>query len=107
MGNDKQAIDHLAYQKDMILESMAKIYSETIANGHNYRDLECGFKDGYKQAKTEVQNEIYELIEAARQLIHLHSCEQEGIASGQPTPAQWLQAVDNLSNAINYIDLNK
>lgn len=38
-----------------------------------------------------------ELVEAANNLLHLHSCEQEGLASGQPTPQQWMEAVEKLS----------
>lgn len=44
--------------------------------------------------------EVERLKEAAKELVHLHVCEQEGLSSGRPTPAQWLQAVDNLSNLI-------
>ena len=42
-----------------------------------------------------------ELIEALEELVHLHMCEQEGIVSGQPTPKQWLKAVDKASEAIH------
>lgn len=40
------------------------------------------------------------LLDAAKQILHLHMCEQEGLSSGQPTRTQWLEAVDNLSDAI-------
>ncbi len=38
---------------------------------------------------------------ALERLVHLHLCEQEGLSSGQPTPAMWLEAVDNASNALS------
>lgn len=41
-----------------------------------------------------------ELIQAAKNILHLHLCEQEGISSGQPTRKQWLKAVDDLSDAL-------
>lgn len=47
------------------------------------------------------RNESKELYIAATQIVHLHLCEQEGIGSGQPTPKQWLDAVDKLSKAIH------
>jgi hypothetical protein len=33
----------------------------------------------------------------------LHLCEQEGIGAGQPSPTDWLNAVDALSDAINNV----
>jgi hypothetical protein len=38
------------------------------------------------------QNEA--LLEALKELVHLHGCEQEGLLSGQPTPEQWYKAVE-------------
>jgi hypothetical protein len=37
-----------------------------------------------------------ELIKAAKRLLHLHACEQEGLSAGQPTPEQWAEAVGTL-----------
>jgi hypothetical protein len=45
-------------------------------------------------------DEVNKLVEAAKELLHLHLCEQEGIGSGQPTRIQWLTAVDNISEAL-------
>ena len=56
--------------------------------------------DEYAQ---EVRNESKPLYIAASQILHLHLCEQEGIGSGQPTPKQWLDAVDKLSKALHQI----
>lgn len=39
-------------------------------------------------------------IEAIENLIHLHGCEQEGMVSGQPTPKQWIEAVQAAHEAI-------
>lgn len=41
------------------------------------------------------------LKEAAEKLLHLHLCEQEGLLSGKPTPKQWIEAVNKLSDALN------
>ena len=49
----------------------------------------------------EIRNESKLLFIAALQILHLHLCEQEGIGSGQPTPKQWLDAVDKLSKALH------
>jgi hypothetical protein len=50
--------------------------------------------------KQETMNTTQTLIDAAKELLHLHSCEQEGLQSGKPTPKQWFDAVNNLSDAI-------
>jgi len=39
-------------------------------------------------------------IEKIEHLIHLHVCEQEGISSGQPTPKDWMKAVDEAHEAV-------
>ncbi len=41
-----------------------------------------------------------ELLEALKELIHLHGCEQEGLLSGQPTPEQWYKAVEKAERAL-------
>lgn len=41
-----------------------------------------------------------DLLEALQKLVHLHSCEQEGLSSGQPTANEWFEAVNNASDAI-------
>jgi len=41
------------------------------------------------------------LLEAAMTLEHYHDCEQEGLTSGQPTPQEWITAVDRLTEAID------
>lgn len=40
------------------------------------------------------------LREALEKLVFMHTCEQEGISSGIPTPNQWLQAVDEAQEAL-------
>lgn len=46
-----------------------------------------------------------EILAALREIIHLHSCEQEGLSSGRPTAADWLKAyekgVEVLNNTLN------
>jgi hypothetical protein len=51
-------------------------------------------------AIAETKKQKDELLEALKELVHLHGCEQEGIGSGQPTPEQWYKAVDKASLAI-------
>lgn len=41
-----------------------------------------------------------ELLEALEELLHLHSCEQEGIASGQPSFDDWIKATEKGNEAI-------
>jgi len=41
-----------------------------------------------------------DLLTALQELVHLHTCEQEGLSSGQPSPADWLKAIDQASDAI-------
>lgn len=41
-----------------------------------------------------------DLLNALKQLVHLHMCEQEGIQSGMPTAKQWLKAVDEAATVI-------
>lgn len=48
----------------------------------------------------EIAKRYHALVKVAKALLHLHICEQEGLASGQPTPKEWLQAVDNLSELL-------
>lgn len=42
-----------------------------------------------------------DLVITAKELLHLHLCEQEGMLSGKPTRQQWLEAVDKLSEALS------
>jgi hypothetical protein len=42
-----------------------------------------------------------DMLKALEQLVHLHMCEQEGMSSGQPSPADWYEAVDKASEAIS------
>jgi len=58
-------------------------------------------RDKLKQMCAEKDKEIETLRQPAAELLHLHLCEQEGVVSGQPTPKQWLKAVDELAKALN------
>lgn len=44
------------------------------------------------------------LLKASKEILHLHLCEQEGMASGKPTPEMWLKAVDKLAEAIQEVE---
>jgi hypothetical protein len=48
-------------------------------------------------------DKVRNLLEASKKMIHLHLCEQEGIACGQPTFEQWTKAVDALTTAADAI----
>lgn len=41
------------------------------------------------------------VVLALEKLVFLHGCEQEGIESGQPTPDQWIKAVNEAEEALN------
>lgn len=56
-----------------------------------------------KQMCAEKDKEIQKLRKASEEILHLHLCEQEGLSSGQPTPKQWIEAVNKLSEALNNI----
>lgn len=47
---------------------------------------------------------IEEAIEKIKHLLHLHACEQEGLASGQPTAQEWLKAVDEANEAVTELE---
>jgi hypothetical protein len=51
-------------------------------------------------AIAETKKQRDELLEALKELVHLHGCEQEGLLSGQPTPEQWYKAVEKAEVAI-------
>ena len=44
---------------------------------------------------------VEDVRRSAKLLIDYHLAEQEGISSGQPTPQEWMKAVDDLYNAIS------
>ncbi len=48
-----------------------------------------------------MRNNLYDAI---KNILHFHSCEQEGLPSGQPSFSDWLNAYDDLSNELNYHD---
>ncbi len=48
-----------------------------------------------------------ELIEKSMALLHLHSCEQEGMLSGMPTNEDWLMATQDLQDVLNRIKFSR
>ena len=49
---------------------------------------------------TDIMEQRDRIISAFEYLLHLHSCEQEGITSGQPEPKDWFKAVDDAWDAL-------
>ncbi len=63
------------------------------------------FEDGSQIELTEVLAEYHkaaskDLLEALQRLVHLHNCEMEGISSGQPTPEEWMDAINYGNEAL-------
>lgn len=54
-----------------------------------------------ESATPSLAEENRRLREAAKELLHLHSCEQEGLQSGKPTFEMWFNAVNKLSEALD------
>lgn len=71
-----------------------------IFSGANKEILEA---QGYKSIPFPDigQVEAFKMKLALEQLIHLHSCEQEGMTEGLPTLEQWEKALDAAQNAVN------
>ena len=74
-------------------EQETKAVGELIADAGNTAQL-CGL------LPSELLKQRDELLEALKELVHLHMCEQEGLLSGQPTPEQWFKAVEKAEMAI-------
>jgi len=73
----------------------------TLAFENNSEELYADTIKEMENQFAEKDKEIERLRQPAAELLHLHLCEQEGIVSGQPTPKQWLKAVDELAKALN------
>lgn len=44
-----------------------------------------------------------ELLKPIEHLLHLHSCEQEGMQSGMPSPQEWITSVEEAQTALTQI----
>jgi len=69
---------------------------ETLAELERHKRLHQGMLDAHTNAEAENER----LKEAANRLVFLHECEQEGIESGQPTPQDWFEAVNELGELL-------
>ena len=67
-------------------EQETKAVGELITDAGNTAQL-CGL------LPSELLKQRDKLLEALKELVLLHGCEQEGLLSGQPTPEQWYKAV--------------
>ena len=83
--------------KEFLSEKYPEYERDRGMTGHDDIHMEKMMEEYGQQ----IRNESKLLYIAASQVLHLHLCEQEGIVSGQPTPKQWLEAVDKLSKALH------
>jgi len=74
-------------------EQETETVGELIADAGNTAQ-KCGL------LPSELMKQRDELLEALKELVHLHGCEQEGLLSGQPTPKQWYKAVEKAEMVI-------
>lgn len=82
---------------------ICKSYKYKTGNWCKYSDIEQLQKQ-LSEAKEEtalIKSKADKLAGSTKLLLHYHICEQEGILSGQPTPAQWFDSVNNLANALS------
>ena len=87
----------------MTAEQMLEKYKLTPEDMANYAiwGYICDAMDAFASHEVaEVTKQRDELLEALKELVHLHGCEQEGLLSGQPTPEQWFKAVEKAELAI-------
>lgn len=78
------------------------LYELNVITGH-VSDDDCSNKDCCNVVQHANANLIAaapKIFEALKKLLHLHSCEMEGLSSGQPTSADWMKAYDNGVSAI-------
>jgi hypothetical protein len=64
-------------------------------SGNIFRELVCQTNGKERKeafANSQLISAAPEMYEALQELLHLHSCEQEGISSGQPTYEEWMVA---------------
>jgi hypothetical protein len=59
-----------------------------------------GIIQSLQSALSQSEARVLELEGKARNLIHLHMCEQEGILCGMPSPQQFIKAVDELAGLL-------
>lgn len=79
------------------------VFDDTLPRGEHKKVI-----DSERLAWLSCYNELVEpLREAAAELVHLHSCEQEGLQSGKPTFQQWFEAVNKLSTLLSQLPTNE
>ena len=54
-----------------------------------------------EREKIMLKSSLRLLSQAAKSLLFLHMCEQEGLTTGQPSKEMWLSRVDNLERILN------
>ena len=91
----------------MTAEQMLEKYKLTPEDMANYAiwGYVCDAMDAFAAHEVaELTKQRNELLNALKELVHLHMCEQEGLLSGQPTPEQWFKAVEKAEMAITKIE---
>ena len=86
----------------------AKLSEQGVDYAHIYMRAEsvlmagCLAMQEYAEQQVKQERERHKkLEESVSHLLHLHSCEQEGIQSGRPTAKEWFDAVNNVSELLN------
>jgi len=91
----------------MTAEQMLEKYKLTPEDMANYKvwGYVCDAMDAFASHEVaEVKKQRNDLLNALKELVHLHGCEQEGLLSGQPTPEQWFKAVDKAEMVIKKVE---
>ena len=87
----------------MTAEQMLEKYKLTPEDMANYAiwGYVCDAMDAFASHEVaEMTKQRDDLLNALKELVHLHGCEQEGLLSGQPTSEQWYKAVKKAELAI-------
>lgn len=72
-----------------------------VANcGTGSRNFDRESQIAEQEANAQLISAAPDLLKALQHLVHLHTCEQEGIESCQPTAIEWFDAVAKAGQAL-------